>query len=63
MSTIGEFCAFGVHEGGSCRINILVHCILSWKALVNMLHLIFSTVNFREINDKLVSDAEVSIRL
>lgn len=48
MFILGELCAFNVHEASSCRINILVHCILSWKALVNMLHLIFSTVNFRE---------------
>lgn len=48
MSIIGELHAFSVHEGSSFRINILAHCILSWKALVNMLNLIFSTVNFRE---------------
>lgn len=59
MSIIGELCAFSVLESSSCRINILVHCILSWEALVNMLYLIFSTVTLERIYEKLVSDAEV----
>lgn len=25
---------FSIHEGNSCRVNILVHCILPWKLLL-----------------------------
>lgn len=34
MFVLEELCVFSIHEGNSCRVNILVHCILPWKLLL-----------------------------